>query len=413
MEKLNKINTIIVGGGQSGLSVSYFLKKEGIDHIILEKADKPAFAWREQRWDSFTFVTPNSMIDLPGVTYKDFNFHPDEFLPKEDIVKYFEDYVEMNKFPIQFNIEVTEISKFDSKWVVKTSNGDYIAQNVVIATGFFQTPKKLDIMDSINPTILQLHSSEYKNIKSVREGSVLVVGSGQSGMQIGEELYKYGKKVFLAIGNTSRIPRSYRGKDLTYWMIKLNMFDKTVDELDDLSERLVGNAHVSGANGGHTLNLHKYAKDGVILLAKVKRSNNFKIYFDKNLHQLLTNADSLEKKILPAIDKLIEENNLDAPQEELEVLNDGFNQEIVEELDLKESNINTIIWATGYARDYSFIKTDKKIIDEMGFPIQKRGVTDEDGLFFIGTVWLYTGKSSLLYGVGEDAEYLVKQITLL
>ena len=268
-------------------------------------------------------------------------------------------------------------------------------------------------MDSINPAILQLHSSEYKNVKSVKEGNVLVVGSGQSGMQIAEELYKSGKKVFLAIGNTSRIPRSYRGKDLTYWMIKLNMFDKTVDELDDLSERLVGNAHVSGANGGHTLNLHKYAKDGVILLAKINRTNDFKIYFNKNLHQLLTNADSLEKKLLPAIDKIIEENNLDLPEEELEVLTDGFNQEIVEELDLKESNINTIIWATGYARDYSFIKTDKKIIDEMGFPIQKRGVTEEDGLFFIGTVWLYTSKSSLLYGVGEDAEYLVKQINLL
>ena len=410
MEKINNINTIIVGGGQSGLSVSYFLKKEGIDHIILEKADKPAFAWREQKWDSFTFVTPSSMINLPGVTNKDFNFHPDEFLPKEDIIKYFEDYIEINKFPIQFNIEVTEISKFDSKWEVKTSNGDYIAQNVVIATGFFQTPKKLDIMDSINPAILQLHSSEYKNTKSVREGNVLVVGSGQSGMQIAEELYKTGKKVFLAIGNTKRIPRSYRGKDLTNWLIKLKMYDKTVDEMDDLSERLVGNAHVSGANGGHTLNLHKYAKDGVILLAKINRTNDFKIYFDKNLHQLLTNADSLEKTVVPAIDKIIEKNNLDAPEEELEFLDDGFNQEIVEELDLKESNINTIIWATGYARDYSFIKTDKKIIDEMGFPIQKRGVSEENGLFFIGTVWLYKLASSLLYGVGEDAEHLVKQL---
>ncbi|MFW9867576.1 MAG: FAD-dependent oxidoreductase, partial [Candidatus Thorarchaeota archaeon] len=188
------------------------------------------------------------------------------------------------------------------------------------------------------------------------------------------------------------------------------MYDKTVDELDDLSERLVSNPHVSGTNGGHTVNLHKYAKDGVILLAKINRSNDFKIYFDKNLHQLLTKADSLEKEMLPLIDKLIEENNLDAPEEELEVLNDGFNQEIIEELDLKESNINTIIWATGYTRDYSFIKTDKKIIDEMGFPIQQRGVTEENGLFFIGTVWLYKGTSGLVYGVGEDAEYLVKQI---
>ncbi|MFW9971597.1 MAG: flavin-containing monooxygenase [Candidatus Odinarchaeota archaeon] len=410
MEKINNINTIIVGGGQSGLSVSYFLKKEGIDHIILEKADKPAFAWREQRWDSFTFVTPNSMINLPGGNYKLFNFHPDEFLPKEDIIKYFEDYIEINKSPIQFNIEVNKISKFDSKWVVKTSNGDHIAQNVIVATGFFQTPKKLDIMDSINPAILQLHSSEYKNPESVREGNVLVVGSGQSGMQIAEELYKSGKKVFLSIGSTKRIPRSYRGKDLTYWGIELKLYDKTVDELDDLSERLVSNAHVSGVNGGHTVNLHKYAKDGVILLAKIVRSNDFKLYFDKNLHQLLTKADSLEKEICPAIDKIIEKNNLDAPEEEIEVLNDGFNQEIIEELDLKESNINTIIWATGYTHDYSFIKTDKKIIDEMGFPIQKRGVSEEDGLFFIGTVWLYKIGSSLLYGVGEDAEYIVKQI---
>ncbi|MFW9825716.1 MAG: NAD(P)-binding domain-containing protein, partial [Candidatus Thorarchaeota archaeon] len=319
-------------------------------------------------------------------------------------------YIKLDRKLIIFNIEVTEISKNSSKWVVKTSNGEYHARNVVIATGFFQSPKKLNFMDSINPAILQLHSSEYKNPKSVKEGNVLVVGSGQSGMQIAEELYKSGKKVFLAIGSTARIPRSYRGKDLTQWGIKLKMYDKTVGDLDDLSERLVGNPHVSGVNGGHTLNLHKYAKDGVILLAKINRSNDFKIYFDKNLYQLLAEADRLEKEMLPTIDKVIEENNLDAPEEELEVLNDGFNQEIIEELDLKESNINTIIWATGYTRDYSFIKTDKKIIDEMGFPIQKRGVSKEEGLFFIGTVWLYKIGSSLLYGVGEDAEYLVKQI---
>ncbi len=286
-----EINTVIIGGGQSGLSVSYFLKKEGIDHIILEKADKPAYSWREKKWDSFTFVTPNSMINLPGKNYKDFNFPPDEFLPKDEIIKFFEDYIEIYEFPILFNMEVTEISKLDSKWVVKTSHGEYTTQNVVIATGFFQTPKKLDIMDSINPAILQLHSSEYKNSKSVREGNVLVVGSGQSGMQIAEELYKSGKKVFLAIGNTPRVPRSYRGKDITYWMIKLKMYDKTVDKLDDLSERLGSNPHVSGANGGQTLNLHKYFKDGVILLAKINVSNDFKIYFDKNFNQLLTKAD--------------------------------------------------------------------------------------------------------------------------
>ncbi|MHA2216676.1 MAG: NAD(P)-binding domain-containing protein, partial [Candidatus Hodarchaeales archaeon] len=369
-----------------------------------------AFAWREKKWDSFTLLTPNSMNNLPGVTYKEFNFPPDEFLPKDEIVKYFEDYIEMNKLSIQFNKEVTEISRFDSKWVIKTSNGEYIAQNVVIATGFFQTPKKTDIMDSIDQGILQLHSTEYKNLDSVKEGSVLVVGSGQSGMQIAEELYQSGKKVFLAIGSTARIPRSYRGKDLVYWLRDLKMFDKTVDKLENSSERLIGNPHVSGVNGGHTVNLHKYAKDGVILLAKINQSNGFTLHFDKNLYQLLSKADSLEKEILPAIDKLIERNNLDAPEEEIEVLYDGFNQKIIEELDLKESNINTIIWATGYNRDYSLIKTDKNIIDEMGFPIQKRGVTEEDGLFFIGTVWLHKNKSSLLGGVGEDAEYLVTQI---
>jgi putative flavoprotein involved in K+ transport len=406
----NEINTIIIGGGQSGLSVGYFLKKEGIDHLILEKAEQPAHAWREKKWDSFTLLTPNSMNNLPGVTYKEFNFPPDEFLPKNEIVKYFEDYIKINKFPIQFNTEVNEISKADSKWVIKTSNGDYIAQNVIIATGFFQTLKKTDIMDSINQGILQLHSTEYKNVSSVREGSVLVVGSGQSGMQIAEELYLSGKKVFLSIGSTARIPRSYRGKDLVYWLRDLKLFDKTVDKLDSLSERLIGNPHVSGVNGGHTVSLHQYAKDGVILLAKINRSNDVKLFFDSNLHQLLTKADSLEKELLPAIDKLIERNNLDAPEEEIEVLNDGFKQNIIEELDLKESNINTIIWATGYNRDYSLIKTDKKIIDEMGFPIQKRGVTEEDGLFFIGTVWLYKNSSSLLGGVGEDAEYLVTQI---
>ena len=203
------IETVIVGGGQAGLATSYLLTQQGKSNIILEKAGKAAEAWRNHRWDSFTFVTTNWTIQLPGAEYT--GADPDGFMPLKDIIAYFEDYVDRYKLPIQYDTEVVSVDAEDSAYVVRTNGHTFEAANVVIATGLYQRPRIPSFSANLDGGIKQLHSSQYRNPNSLPPGSVLVVGSGQSGCQIAEELYMSGRQVYLCVGNAGRIPRRYRG----------------------------------------------------------------------------------------------------------------------------------------------------------------------------------------------------------
>ncbi len=259
--KITKINTVIIGGGQGGLAASYFLKEHQIEHIILEKADKPAYAWREQKWDSFCFVTPNWTLLLPGGNYKDFNIDPDGFVLKSEILEYLEQYIQRHNLPVKYNAGVNSVKNTPEGWLVKTDDQSYLAHHVFIATGFFQTPKVPSFASNIPDDVNQLHTSEYRNPQELNGGAVLVVGTGQSGMQVAEEIYLSGRKVHLSVGSTGRIPRRYRGKDILHWWIKIGMYDKHVSTLEDPKERLGSNPHVSGIGGGRDLSLHQFYRD--------------------------------------------------------------------------------------------------------------------------------------------------------
>ena len=404
---MEKIETIIVGGGQAGLATSYHLKQLGREHVIFEAADQPAHAWRNDRWDSFTFVTPNWTIRLPGAPYE--GADPDGFLPKEEIIAYFERYVEKFDLPVRFNTAVTEVVSTESGYQVGTNGKTVQARNVVIATGSFQKPKIPSFNINIPADVLQLHSGQYRNPAQLPAGAVLVIGSAQSGMQIAEELYQSGRKVYLGTGFAPRVPRRYRGRDIVAWLADIGFFDQPVETLPSPKARFLGNPQVSGKDGGHTLNLHQFARDGVTLLGHISGAQGGKVLCKSDLKENLARSDKAEKDILAMIGKYIKTKGIAAPQETVPNLQDGYTIEDITELDLKAANIRTVIWAMGYTFDYGLVKMP--VTDEDGFPIQKHGATQYPGLYFVGMNWLSTRKSAILLGVNEDVEHVILHMT--
>ena len=399
-------NTVIVGGGQGGLSVSYYLTQQAREHIILEQADRAAERWRNHVWDSFTFVTPNWLIQLPGAPYQ--GDDPDGFMARNEIVAYFERYIERFESPVHFGVHVTSVEAKGNGYLVDTDTEQYQAANVVIATGTFQKPKVPPFANNLPTEIHQLHSSEYRNPNALSSGSVLVVGSAQSGCQIAEELYRSGRKVYLSVGSAGRIPRRYRGKETGWWLNEMGFFDQTVDSLPSPQARFGASAHVSGGDGGHTINLHQFARDGVKLIGRIEAVAGETITVAPDLKENLAKADKFEADLLRGIDTFIEKSGIDAPMEDIPELRDGYDAEVIRDLDLNATGISSVIWATGYQFDYGFVRLP--VLGEHGYPIQKRGVTEYAGLYFNGLHFLHDAKSGLLYGVGEDAAYVASQI---
>lgn len=405
---MHNYQTVIIGGGQAGLATSYHLKQRGQEHIILEQAPQAANAWRNDRWDSFVLNTPNWMFRLPGGEYA--GDQPDGFLPKGEIVTAFEQYIDRCQLPVQYNTRVKSVEYLGNGagYRVQTEGEDIQARNVVMATGLFQRPKVPAFSSSLPAHITQLHSGQYRNPQSLPPGAVLVVGSAQSGCQIAEELYLSGRQVYLCVCSAGRAPRRYRGKDLFKWMELSGFTDRSVDRLPSPMAKFAANPQISGAGGGHTINLHQFAQDGVVLLGRIQDGREGRIWLALDLKENLKRTDKFETDTVKLIDEFIARSGLDAPAESLPVLQDGYKQEEIHTLDLVSAGINTIIWAMGYAFDFNLVKLP--VFDGDGYPRQKRGVTDYPGLYFVGLPWLSKFKSGLLSGVGEDAEYIAQKI---
>jgi putative flavoprotein involved in K+ transport len=403
---LHKIGTVIVGGGQAGLAISYYLTQEGREHVALERASAVANAWRNQRWDSFTLVTSNFQLRMPGAEYS--GNDPYGFMSLAEVVEYFDNYVERFRLPVLCGVEVFSVEKVGDGYVVRTSEKNYQAENVVIATGLYQSPKIPPFSVEIPPSVLQLHSMEYKNASTLPEGAVLVVGTGQSGAQIAQELYQSGRKVYLSIGSAGRVPRRYRGRDISDWFTRIGIFDTKVGELKSAADKFHPNPQISGKNGGQSLNLHQFARDGAILLGHVRNAHEGQLILTPDLKETLAAVDQFEIDALKKIDDYISRVGLAAPTENIPRLLDGYKEEEVTELNLQEVGISTAVWATGYAFDFSLVKLP--IFDSDGYPIQKRGVTRYPGLYFLGLPWLYNRRSGILFGVGDDAAYLAAHI---
>ena len=400
-----QVDTIIVGAGQGGLSISYYLKQKGREHIILEQAHQAAQVWRN-RWDSFTLNTPNWMTRLPGAEYQGNN--PDGFMPRDELVAYFEAYIERFEVPVRYGIRVTSIEPIEAGYLVCTDEGEFEAANVVIATGLHQQPKIPPFSTNLPAEIHQLHSSEYRNPEALPTGAVLVVGSAQSGCQIAEELYQSGRKVYLSVGSSPRMPRRYRGKDITWWLELAGWFDKTVDQLPSPKAKFAASAHSTGKDGGHTINLHQFVQDGVVLLGHIQSIQGYQVALAPDMKENLAKADKFEVDFVKQIDEYIESNGMEAPIENLPELGDGFQAEEITDVDLNFAGITSVIWATGFKFDFGLLKLSA--FDEDGYPLHKRGVTEFPGLYFIGLPFLTRFKSGLLAGVGDDAVHVAEHI---
>ena len=410
-KKLIKIPVAVIGAGIAGLVTSYYLKKRNIDHIIVERGEV-ANTWINERWDNFYLVNPNWAIKIPEFGFGTSQFpskNPDDFLSKNQTIELIKSYGKFIGSKIFENESVNIIEKYKNKYRLDTSKRMIIADNVVLSTGAFGNYKVPKISSNINQNIFQIHSSEYKNFNQLPPGGVMVVGSGQSGAQIAEDLLINGMDVSLALSKCGRRLRSYRGKDSSWWNYKMGLFDKTVDDVP-FENRWKCSPHTSGANGGHEINLIDLSEKGLNLFGSVKDSKDNQLIFNDDLIENLKFSDDYALNWAKNVDEFIKNNNLDAPYEKIseDIRLKSFENHKSLELNIMPK-IKSIIWATGFKYNYDWI--DLNITNESGFPVHKRGVTNYDGFYFMGLQWMHTSKSAQFIGVGEDAEFIVNKIS--
>jgi putative flavoprotein involved in K+ transport len=390
----------VVGGGQAGLATSYWLRELDIDHVVLERG-RTGDAWRH-RWDSFCLVTPNWTLKLPGFPYQ--GGEPDGFLPREAIVDYLVSYRESFEPPVRDGVEVTSLTSQDGHWRLETDDGAWEAEHVVVATGPFPFPSIPPPSRSLHGDVTQLHSHDYRSPDALPDGGVLVVGSAQSGCQIVDDLHMAGRDVWLAVSRAGRAPRRYRGKDTTWWLGEMGFAEQV---LEDPEARFMANPHVSGRDGGKDLNLRAFGRDGVHLVGRVVQAKGSLVTFADDVVERLEAADQASREIEHGIDEFIEAAGIDAPPDDREPI-DWVPAVVPEQVDLVDEGISSVIWATGYHLDFSWI--DAPVFGERDYPIHQRGITDVPGLYFIGLAALHTVGSSLFWGVGRDAEFLASHI---
>ena len=401
---VEKIDTLVIGGGQAGLAMSAHLRDRGLSHLVLER-HRIAERWRTSRWDSLVANGPAWHDRFPALEFDDIDGA--SFAGKDRIVQYFETFADKIAAPIRCGVEVTALARDGAGFVAETSGGTIAASRVVVATGPFQKP----LIPTVVPDsagIVQMHSEAYRNPGQLPEGAVLVVGAGSSGAQIADELLRAGRKVFLSVGPHDRPPRAYRGRDFVWWLGALGKWDARAQE--------PGMEHVtiavSGANGGETVDFRKLAARGMVLLGRAGTYAEGKMAIAPDLGDNIRRGDANYLSVLDDADAHVTRMGLDLPEEpEARVIGpdpDCVTNPILS-LDLKAEGITSIVWATGYALDYSWVKMD--IFEPNGRPRHERGVSEVPGLYFLGLPWLSRRASPFIWGVWHDADYLAGQMT--
>lgn len=400
-----QIDTLVIGGGQAGLAASEHLGNNGVEHLVVERA-RIAECWRSARWDSLVANGPAWHDRFPT---RVFDCAPGAFPTKDEVTEYFEAFAKQINAPIRCGVEVTGLNKNDggAGYLIDTSAGQIAARNVICATGPFQQP----VMPPVIPqhdALLQMHSHGYKNPQQLPEGAVLVVGSGSSGSQIAEELLRSGRRVFLSVGPHDRPPRSYRGRDFVWWLGVLGKWDLATVDPDTAHVTIA----VSGAQGGHTVDFRRLAQRGMTLLGMTQRYDNGQLHFANDLRDNINRGDANYLAMLDEADAYVKRNGLDLPLEpQAKVIDSdpGCVSQPVRSLHLADENITSVIWATGYRNDFGWLNLN--VFDDEGKPAHVRGVSAEQGIYFLGLPWLSRRGSSFIWGVWHDAKYIADHIS--
>ena len=403
-----QFEVVVVGAGQAGVAMSEHLTIAGISHVVLER-DRIAERWRSERWDSLVANGPAWHDRFPNLEFE--GYDPDAFVPKEAVADYFVAYAEKFNAPIRTGVDVKSVTRLpiDSGFSVETSAGEIQAKYVVAATGPFQKPAIPPVVPDTTD-IHQLHSSDYNNPAQLPEGGVLVVGAGSSGVQIAADLRKAGRDVYLSVGEHDRPPRRYRGRDNVWWLGVLGKWD--------LATPPAGAEHVtiavSGFDGGKTVDFRDLANSGITLLGLTTSFEDGVLKFADDLERNIARGDKNFLSVLTEADEFIAQNNLDLPLEpEAHILGPMPETALnpIREIDLASAGITTILWATGYSVDYGWLKVPKALT-EAGKPAHQRGVSNANGIYFLGQPWLSRRGSAFIWGVWHDAKFLADQIQI-
>ncbi len=399
----DSVEVAVVGSGQAGLAAAWHLAQEGIEHVVLE-AGRLGETWRSRRWDSFCLVTPNWSVQLPGGSYR--GPDPDGYMPLAEIVDYLESYAGSFKAPVLEQSPVTRLCVDPGGgFELALPEGTLRARTVVVASGAYQRAHRPAGAEAVPSPVQQLLAEEYANPSALPPGAVVVVGSGQTGCQLAEELHEAGRTVYLACGRCPWAPRRIGGHDVVRWVVDTGFWDAGLASLPSPQARLVGNIQSTGHGGGHDLNYRTLREQGVRLLGRFLGAEDGALHFGDDLAASVAFGDARYHDFAELVRKYCRSRGMSAP--ELPAPETLAPAPAVA-LDVRREAISTLIWTSGYRPEYGWVEAP--VFDGLGFPVTTDGATAIPGLYFVGVHFLRKRQSSLLYGVGEDAELVVRDI---
>jgi putative flavoprotein involved in K+ transport len=414
---MEPLDAVVVGAGQAGLAASYYLCRDHREHIVIERG-RIGETWLSQRWDSFKLNTTNIMNVLPGLPYD--GPEPDGFWPRSALVEYFQRYAKRWELPVRTGVTVVSVRQGEDRkqFIVETAmdgraKEPLLSRCVIVASGLLDVPRIPELASRLPARITQLHTATYRNPAVLPPGGVVVVGSGQSGVQIAEELLSAGRMVYLSTSKATRVPRRYRGREILDWWIDLGFLDVTYDSLEDKSISRLVQPQISGVGRyGHSLSLQHLARQGAVILGRLLDIEADTLVLGDEAAANVHFADEFSKRMKDRIDAYLEKAGMTPAPIEDDLADEPDPQAAcvspLRRLNLLDAKIGTVIWSTGFTGDLSWLHLP--VLDADGKPVHQRGISPVAGLYFLGFPWLNSRKSGILYGAGEDARYVVDSI---
>ena len=398
-------DVVVIGAGHAGLAASYFLNEQSIDHVVLERGEV-ANSWRNERWDSLKLLTPNWQSRLPGFSYS--GDDPDGFMSMPEVIDFIEGYARFSGTPVRTQTTVTSVKPAGDGYHVVTNKGTWKTKAVVLASGACNTASVPRVADSLPSHIAQLTSQDYRNPSQLEQGGVLVVGASATGLQFADELRRAGHDVTIAVGEHVRIPRTYRGHDIQFWMDRTGIMNERYDEIDDvIRARGLPSPQLVGSREPGMLDLNHLTSNGAKIVGRLMGVNNGMAQFSGSLRNVAALADLKMNRLLDAIDEWVLRNSVlcDAPERFDATRIDGSPELTV---GLDDGAVRTVIWATGYRPDYSWL--DVPVLDRKGRLQHDGGVVDAPGMYVLGLPMMRRRKSSFIHGIEDDARDLTTHL---